>query len=128
MKFLKLSLIGVIFFLTSCESETIVYYYLKNNSSETILVSGKNVISNATIELSISPNTTQELGTWSKLGKETDVFTAESIFGTDLKIQNSENTDCNKDYLNQDNWSIELDDQRFVATHNYTFQVSDTDF
>jgi hypothetical protein len=128
MKYLKFGILGIAFILSSCESETILYYYLHNNTDGTVTVSGQNVISNATIDIAVEPKTTVEIGTWSKLGKETDVFTAKSIFGSGLEIKNDRAEVCTKDYLYQENWILELEDDQFVATHSYTFSVSEQDF
>ena len=127
MKQLSFLFLTVIF-LSSCEKETYVDYYIDNQSSSVISVDGTNIIASSDIDKTINPNERKDVATWSKLGKETDYFEPSSMFGNDLVITNASGDTLTKDYKLLSNWTSDVDDQRAVASHEYILVITDADF
>ncbi len=114
--------------LVSCESETYVNYTINNESTKTIYVQGNDIIHALAISDTIASGNNLLVASWSKRGKETNYFEPTSIFGEDLVIVNSDGDTMTKDYKLLSNWSANVDDAKYVATHDYNLYVSDTDF
>ena len=121
-------LIFALFFLSSCEKETFVDYYIDNQSSSVISVDGTNIISSSDIDKTINPNEKKDVAFWSKRGKQTDFFEPTSMFGNDLIITNNSVDTLAKDYKLLSNWTSDVDDQRTVANHEYILVITDADF
>ena len=121
-------LIFALFFLSSCEKETFVDYYIDNQSSSVISVDGTNIIASSDIDKTINPNEKKDVAFWSKRGKQTDFFEPTSMFGNDLIITNNSVDTLAKDYKLLSNWTSDVDDQRTVANHDYIFVITDADF
>jgi hypothetical protein len=124
LSFLFLTLI----FLSSCEKNTYVDYYIDNQSSSIISVDGKNIIASSDIDKSINPNERKDVAAWTKFGKETDYFEPTSMFGNDLIITNAAGDTLTKDYKLLSNWTSDVDEKRAVASHEYVLVVTDSDF
>jgi hypothetical protein len=73
MKQLSFLFLTVIF-LSSCEKETYVDYYIDNQSSSIISIDGENIIASSQIDKMINPSEKKDVAAWSKRGKETDYF------------------------------------------------------
>jgi len=121
-------LLMTLFAFSSCETETFVDYYIDNQSSTTITISGSNIISATEISSSISVGEEMEISNWSKLGKQTDLFEPVTMFGEDLIITNVAGDSLVKDYKILSNWISDVDDQRATASHKYTLHITDADF
>ena len=121
-------LIFALFFLSSCEKETFVDYYIDNQSSSVISVDGTNIIASSDIDKTINPNEKKDVAVWSKRGKQTDFFEPTSMFGNDLIITNVSVDTLAKDYKLLSNWTSDVDDQRTVANHEYILVITDADF
>ena len=121
-------LISALFFLSSCEKETFVDYYIDNQSSSVISVDGTNIITSNDIDKTIHPNEKKDLAVWSQRGKQTDFFEPTSIFGNDLLITNASGDTLAKDYKLLSNWTSDVDEQRTVANHEYILVITDADF
>ena len=121
-------LIFALFFLSSCEKETFVDYYIDNQSSSVISVDGTNIIASSDIDKTINPNEKKDVAVWSKRGKQTDFFEPTSMFGNDLIITNTSGDTLAKDYKLLSNWTSDVDDQRTVANHEYILVITDADF
>ena len=121
-------LIFALFFLSSCEKETFVDYYIDNQSSSVITVDGTNIIASSDIDKTINPNEKKDVAVWSKLGKQTDFFEPTSMFGNDLIVTNTSGDTLAKDYKLLSNWTSDVDDQRTVANHEYILVITDADF
>ena len=121
-------LIFALFFLSSCEKETFVDYYIDNQSSSVISVDGTNIIASSDIDKTINPNEKKDVAVWSKRGKQTDFFEPTSMFGNDLIITNVSGDTLAKDYKLLSNWTSDVDDQRTVANHEYILVITDADF
>ncbi len=121
-------LIFALFFLSSCEKETFVDYYIDNQSSSVISVDGTNIIASSDIDKTINPNEKKDVAFWSKRGKQTDFFEPTSMFGNDLIITNNSVDTLAKDYKLLSNWTSDVDDQRTVANHKYILVITDADF
>ncbi|MDA8670058.1 hypothetical protein N9L60_03785 [Flavobacteriales bacterium] len=121
-------LIFALFFLSSCEKETFVDYYIDNQSSSVISVDGTNIIASSDIDKTINPNEKKDVAFWSKRGKQTDFFEPTSMFGNDLIITNNSVDTLAKDYKLLSNWTSDVDDQRTVANHEYILVITDADF
>lgn len=121
-------LILALFFLSSCEKETYLDYYIDNQSSSVITVDGSNIIHSTDIDQTINPNEKKDVASWSKLGKQTDFFEPTAMFGNDLVITNATGDTLIKDYKLLSNWTSEVDDQRAVASHEYVLVITDDDF
>ena len=121
-------LIFALFFLSSCEKETFVDYYIDNQSSSVISVDGTNIIASSDIDKTINPNEKKDVAFWSKRGKQTDFFEPTSMFGNDLIITNNSVDTLAKDYKLLSNWASDVDDQRTVANHEYILVITDSDF
>ena len=121
-------LISALFFLSSCEKETFVDYYIDNQSSSVISVDGTNIITSNDIDKTIHPNEKKDLAVWSQRGKQTDFFEPTSMFGNDLIITNNSVDTLAKDYKLLSNWTSDVDDQRTVANHKYILVITDADF
>ena len=121
-------LIFALFFLSSCEKETFVDYYIDNQSSSVISVDGTNIIASSDIDKTINPNEKKDVAFWSKRGKQTDFFEPTSMFGNDLIITNTSGDTLAKDYKLLSNWTSDVDDQRTVANHEYILVITDADF
>jgi len=121
-------LIFALFFLSSCEKETFVDYYIDNQSSSVISVDGTNIIASSDIDKTINPNEKKDVAVWSKRGKQTDFFEPTSMFGNDLIITNNSVDTLAKDYKLLSNWTSDVDDQRTVANHEYILVITDADF
>lgn len=121
-------LIFALFFLSSCEKETFVDYYIDNQSSSVITVDGTNIIASSDIDKTINPNEKKDVAAWSKLGKQTDFFEPTSMFGNDLIVTNASGDTLAKDYKLLSNWTSDVDDQRTVASHEYILVITDADF
>lgn len=118
----------LLLFLSSCEKETYVDYYIDNQSSSVVTVDGKNIITSNSINKMINPNDKMNIAGWSKLGKQTDFFEPTSMFGNDLVVVNSIGDTLLKDYKLLSNWISDLNDQRAVASHEYILLITDADF
>ena len=127
MKQLSVLFLAVIFF-TSCEKETYIDYYVYNQSSSKISVSGENIIAASDIDKTINPSEKKDIAAWSKRGKQTDYFEPTSMFGNDLVITNAAGDTLTKDYKLLSNWTSEIDDHRAVASHEYVLVITDADF
>jgi len=127
MKQLSILFLSIIF-LSSCEKETFVDYYVDNQSSSAVSVDGTNIIASSDIDKTINPNERKDVATWSKLGKETDYFEPTSMFGNDLVITNASGDTLTKDYKLLSNWTSDVDDQRTSASHEYILVITDADF
>jgi hypothetical protein len=127
MKQLSILFLAIIL-LSSCEKETIVDYYIDNQSSNTITVNGSDIISSTDIDQTINPNEKKDVAAWSKRGKQTDFFEPTAMFGNDLIITNASGDTLIKDYKLLSNWTTEVDDQRAVASHEYILVINDADF
>ena len=121
-------LIFALFFLSSCEKETFVDYYIDNQSSSVISVDGTNIIASSDIDKTINPNEKKDVAFWSKRGKQTDFFEPTSMFGNDLIITNNSVDTLAKDYKLLSNWTSDVDDQRTVANHEYILVITNADF
>ena len=121
-------LIFTLFFLSSCEKETFVDYYIDNQSSSVISVDGTNIIASSDIDKTINPNEKKDVAVWSKRGKQTDFFEPTSMFGNDLIVTNTSGDTLAKDYKLLSNWTSDVDDQRTVANHEYILVITDADF
>jgi hypothetical protein len=121
-------LLITLFTLISCEKETIVNYYIDNQSSTEINVDGANIISSSTIDHVVLPNEEKEISSWTKRGKETDFFEPITMFGDDLIITNASRDTLIKDYKILTNWISDVDDERTQASHEYILVISDSDF
>lgn len=121
-------LIFTLFFLSSCEKETYLDYYIDNQSSSVITVDGSNVIYSTNIDQTINPNEKKDIASWSKLGKQTHFFEPTAMFGNDLIITNTSGDTLTKDYKLLSNWTSDIDDQRAVASHQYILVITDADF
>ena len=121
-------LIFALFFLSSCEKETFVDYYIDNQSSSVISVDGTNIIASSDIDKTINPNEKKDVAFWSKRGKQTDFFEPTSMFGNDLIITNNSVDTLAKDYKLLSNWTSDVDDQRTVANHECILVITDADF
>ncbi len=121
-------LISALFFLSSCEKETFVDYYIDNQSSSVISVYGTNIITSNDIDKTIHPNEKKDLAVWSQRGKQTDFFEPTSMFGNDLIITNASGDTLAKDYKLLSNWTSDVDEQRTVANHEYILVITDADF
>jgi hypothetical protein len=121
-------LIFAFFFLSSCEKETFLDYYIDNQSSSVISVDGTNIIASSDIDKTINPNEKKDVAVWSKRGKQTDFFEPTSMFGNDLIITNASGGTLTKDYKLLSNWTSDVDDQRRVANHEYILVITDADF
>jgi hypothetical protein len=121
-------LIFALFFLSSCEKETFVDYYIDNQTSSIISVNGTNIIASTNIDKTIRPNEKKVVADWSKRGKQTEYFEPTAMFGNDLVITNALGDTLTKDYKLLSNWTSDIDDQRTVANHNYNLVITDTDF
>ena len=121
-------LIFALFFLSSCEKETFVDYYIDNQSSSVISVDGTNIIASSDIDKTINPNEKKDVAFWSKRGKQTDFFEPTSMFGNDIIITNNSVDTLAKDYKLLSNWTSNVDDQRTVANHEYILVITDADF
>lgn len=127
MKQLSFLFLTVIF-LSSCEKETYVDYYIDNQSTSIISVDGHNIIASREIERTINPNEKKDVAAWSKRGKQTDYFEPTTMFGNDLLITNAAGDTLTKDYKSLSNWTSDVDDQRTVASHEYVLVITDGDF
>lgn len=121
-------LIFSFFLLSSCEKETIVDYYIDNQSSSVVSVDGTNIITSSNISKTIDPNEKKDIAAWSKRGKTTDLFEPISMFGNDLVITNASGDTLKKDHKLLSNWTSDVDEQRTVADHEYILVITDTDF
>ena len=121
-------LIFALFFLSSCEKETFVDYYIDNQSSSVISVDGTNIIASSDIDKTINPNEKKDVAVWSKRGKQTDFFEPTSMFGNDLIITNASGDTLAKDYKFLSNWNADVYEQRTVANHEYILVITDADF
>ena len=127
MKQLSFLFLSVIF-LSSCEKETYVDYYIDNQSSSAIIVDGSDIIHSTDIDQTIEPNVKKDVAAWSKRGKQTDFFEPTAMFGNDLVITNASGDTLTKDYKLLSNWTSDVDDQRAVASHEYILVITDADF
>lgn len=127
MKKLSFLFLTVIF-LSSCEKNTYVDYFIDNQSSSIISVDGKNIIASSDIDKTINPNERKDIVAWTKFGKETDYFEPTSMFGNDLLITNAAGDTLTKDYKLLSNWTSDVDEKRAVASHEYVLVVTDSDF
>lgn len=126
-KFIFSILLSILFF-SSCEKETYVDYYIENQSSSVITVSGSDIIHSTEIARTINPNENRNIATWSKRGMQTDLFEPTAIFGNSLVITIASGDTILKDYKILENWTSDVDDNRNVAEHKYFFVVKDSDF
>ena len=121
-------LIFALFFLSSCEKETYLDYYIDNQSSSVITVDGSDIIHSTDIDQTINPNEKKDVAAWSKRGKQTDYFEPTAMFGNDLIITNASGDTLAKDYKLLSNWISDVDEQRAVASHEYIIVITDADF
>ena len=121
-------LIFALFFISSCEKETVLDYFIDNQSSSVISIDGTNIIASSDIDKTINPNEKKDVAVWSKRGKQTDFFEPTSMFGNDLIITNTSGDTLAKDYKLLSNWTSDVDDQRTVANHEYILVITDADF
>ena len=112
----------------SCETNTYVDYYLDNQSSSAIFVSGKSIVHNNEVEKTILTFEKKSIASWGKFGKQTDLFEPSMFFGDDLIITNAQGDTLAKDYKLLDNWLSAVSEERAVANHHYTLVVTDLDF
>jgi hypothetical protein len=115
-------------FLSSCEKETFIDYYIDNQSSNSISIDGTDIIHSMDINHTISENEKMKITNWSKRGIQTDLFDPTTMFGNDLLIINSNGDTLQKDYKILSNWQSSVDDQRKTASHDYTLVITDADF
>jgi len=121
-------LIFALFFISSCEKETVLDYFIDNQSSSVISIDGTNIIDSSDIDKTINPNEKKDVAAWSKLGKQIDFFEPTSMFGNDLIITNASEDTLKMDYKLLSNWTSDVDDQRTVANHEYILVITDADF
>ena len=122
-------LIFALFFLSSCEKETFVDYYIDNQSSSVISVDGTNIIASSDIDKTINPNEKKRRCIFGvNVENKTDFFEPTSMFGNDLIITNNSVDTLAKDYKLLSNWTSDVDDQRTVANHKYILVITDADF
>ena len=121
-------LLAILFAFSSCETETFVDYFIDNQSSSELTITGSNIISATAITSSVSAGEEKEVSSWSKLGKQTDLFEPVTMFGEDLIITNSAGDTLTKDYRVLSNWISDIDNKKSVASHKYTLLITDTDF
>ena len=121
-------LIFALFFISSCEKETVLDYFIDNQSSSVISIDGTNIIASSDIDKTINPNEKKDVAAWSKLGKQIDFFEPTSMFGNDLIITNASEDTLKLDYKLLSNWTSDVDDQRTVANHEYILVITDADF
>ncbi len=121
-------LIFALFFISSCEKETVLDYFIDNQSSSVISIDGTNIIASSDIDKTINPNEKKDVAAWSKLGKQIDFFEPTSMFGNDLIITNASEDTLKMDYKLLSNWTSDVDDQRTVANHEYILVITDADF
>jgi len=117
MKKFTIFILGLLLF-SSCEKETYVNYYIDNQSSSIISVDGSNIIHSSDIDLSIDPNEKKDVASWSKRGKQTDLFEPITMFGDDLVITNASEDTLTKDYKFLSNWTSDVEDRTGVANHD----------
>lgn len=121
-------LLLVTIFLSSCEKETYVYYYLDNQSSSEVVVDGYDIIHSVAVDHTIPLNEKRNITHWSKRGLQTEFFEPTIMFGNDLVITNSSGDTLQKDYKILSNWQSSVDDKRKTASHDYILVVTDADF
>jgi|TARA_B110000483_G_scaffold241433_1_gene324426 hypothetical protein len=116
------------FFLSSCEKETYLDYYIDNQSSNVINVDGSDIIHSTDIYQTINPNEKKNVAAWSKRGKQIEFFEPTAMFGNDLIITNAPRDTLTKDYKLLSNWTSDVNDQRAVASHECVLVITDVDF
>ena len=124
---LALLFLGTIF-LSSCEKETYVNYYLDNQSTSEVVVDGSDIIHSVAVDHTIPVNEKRIITHWSKRGLQTKFFEPTTMFGNDLLITNSSGDTLHKDYKILSNWQSSVDDKRKTASHDYILVVTDADF
>jgi hypothetical protein len=115
-------------FLSSCEKETFIDYYIDNQSSTSIYIDGTDVIHSVDIDHTISENEKMKITNWSKRGIQSELFEPTKMFGNDLLIINSNSDTLQKDYKLLSNWQYIVDDERKTVSHDYILLVTDADF
>jgi hypothetical protein len=115
-------------FLSSCEKETFIDYYIDNQSSTSISIDGTDIIHSVDIDHTISENEKMKITNWSKRGIQSDLFEPTTMFGNDLLIINSNSDTLQKDYKLLSNWLSSVDDERKTVSHDYILVITDADF
>lgn len=119
---------GLFIFLLSCEKSTTVRFQIRNISSSPIIVSGHDLIHNWDIQDTILVGEEKNISMWSKFGKELNYFLPVTFFGNDLLVFNFQGDTLKKDYKALENWDVNIDEERNVATHNYILEIKTIDF
>ncbi|GEM_PF-623157 len=115
-------------FLSSCEKETFIEYYIDNQSSTSIIIDGTDIIHSTDLDQTISSREKMRITNWSKRGLQTDLFEPTTMFGNNMLIINSNGDTLQKDYKALSNWQSNVDGQRKTASHDYILVVTDVDF
>ncbi len=115
-------------FLTSCEKETFIDYYIDNQSSFPVIIDGTDIIHSTSLDQIIAVNEQRRIANWSKRGIQTDLFEPATMFGNDMVIANANGDTLRKDYKVLSNWQSSVDDQRKTASHEYILIITDADF
>ncbi len=127
MKILLISVLSLLLF-SGCETATDVYYNVQNESAQTLLVTGNDIIHSIEIRDTLYSNTEKSIANWSKRGKETDYFEPVSIFGQSLLIRNILGDTLKKDVKLLSTWSASVEENGRTAVHQYVLQLTDSDF
>ena len=114
--------------LSSCEKETYVEHFIENRSTSTITVNGTDIIHASGVDHAIPAGQKVAISSWTKRGKQTDLFPPTMMFGDDMIVTNASGDTLTKDYTNLSNWSADVEDKRATASHDYVLIISDNDF
>jgi len=117
----------ILLLLSSCESETDVTYYVENRSSQTVNLSGRDLIHSSDVSETIASSETVAFMNWSKLGKDATIFEPADVF-SDLRIVNEGGDTANTNFQDLNQWEVNVEESRFMAIHQYTWVITDADF
>lgn len=116
------------FTIVSCEKETYVTYFVKNEASERIYLNFESLVHGNAMKDTIDVNETKVIVGWKHFGKDTGVIDPASMFGDNFNAIIESGTELKSEVLSANRWSAKIENHRAVADHNYTLTLSDSDF
>lgn len=122
--------------LCSCESDTYANYEIQNNCDYNINYSYVDISYDYitydniydTITQTLYAGTKQNIGYFSKRGKQLTVINPTEVIGDYFIITNDKGDTCKLDVKELSSWFITMSNSKSVAEHNYVLEIDSTDF
>ncbi len=114
--------------LTSCQPYTDFSFIVQNDSSETVIITGENILNNTDSNTIIAPTGSATVGLWSQRGKQLGNINPEEILGNDIIMVNALGDSTTKSYESSEDWDLQVDDNGRYTSQTYTLFLTDDDF